>query len=320
MIEAHGQALVRSRTPLCRRRAHRRAIAAYIGASPARVIVVVGMGVFCRVIVTSAVLVSSVARADTSTATTPAPVTTPAPATTAAPAASPTAPSPPPAATAPTTAATAPTTTAPAPTFAPAAPPSTDNLVAPSNAKSPGVATALSLTPTILGLAIGGYGLYTANRDPTCVGEQVPGIAQQCTDHFPLGLNLTIVGSALLAFGPSFGHIYNGRVWTTGLKVRLSSVGVAAVGLAIAALSPHDCGEIVCAGEGIGLLVMIFGGGGTFLVGAGIDALRAHDAVVTRNSQLSVARLRVRHAPGLSVARLRTSTGSAPALVFNMSF
>jgi hypothetical protein len=126
-----------------------------------------------------------------------------------------------------------------------------------------------------------------------------------CTDYFNRGLTLMIAGGTLLAVGPSLGHIYNGRAWTTGLKVRLIGTGISALGLTGLAFG-GGCSEIVCPLQGIGILVMI-GGAGTFVVGAGIDAVRASDAVHERNAQLSVA-------------QLRTPSGSAPALVLNMTF
>jgi hypothetical protein len=172
----------------------------------------------------------------------------------------------------------------------------------PPGAKSPNVAAALSLPPTIVGMALLGFGLYTANRDPTCEGEND---FRECKDHFPLGFNLSLAGGLLLTVGPTLGHAYNGRVWTTGLKVRVASLGIAAAGVGVALLSP-DCSDIVCPMEGIGMLIVL-GGAATFVVGAGIEAVTAARAVDERNSQLSLG-------------RIRTSTGSAPALMFNMSF
>jgi hypothetical protein len=168
--------------------------------------------------------------------------------------------------------------------------------------KSEGVASALSVSPTVVGLGLAGAGLYIANLDPTCSGDS--NVA--CVDHFPLGLKLTVAGGALLAVGPSLGHIYNGRPWTTGLKVRLVGTGIAGLGLATAVFAPSDCDAFVCPLQGVGMLVVI-GGAATFAVGAGIDAVRAQSAVRERNAQLTVT-------------QLRTPSGSAPGLMFHLTF
>jgi hypothetical protein len=201
----------------------------------------------------------------------------------------------------------------PAPTATPSAttPPlaSATRPATPAEPKSENVADALSVSPTLLGLGVAGVGLYIANLDPTCTGDpSVPPYYRTCKDHFPLGLSITIAGGVLVAVGPSLGHIYNGRAWTTGLKVRLVGAGVGALGWAIAALGPSDCDSkgFICPAQAIGILV-VFGGAGTFVVGAGIDVVTASSAVRERNSQLTIA-------------RLRTPGGSAPALMFNMTF
>jgi hypothetical protein len=114
-----------------------------------------------------------------------------------------------------------------------------------------------------------------------------------------------IAGGVALAVGPSLGHIYNGRVWTRGLKLRVIGTGISVLGLGLVAVTPR-CGDFFCAGDVLGLLTML-GGAGTFVVGAGIDMATAHSAVETRNAQLTLS-------------RFRTPSGSAPALVFNMTF
>ena len=162
---------------------------------------------------------------------------------------------------------------------------------------------ALSGAPTLAGAGLAVAGLWIANRPQDCTGD--PSVGYTCHDHFPLGLRLTVIGGALLAVGPSLGHLYNRRVWTTGLKLRLFGVGAAAIGLGIA-MGPADCNGFVCGPQIVGTLVMI-GGGATFGVGAFHDAATAYGAVRDRNLQLTVA-------------PLRTSTGTAPALVLQTTF
>jgi hypothetical protein len=172
------------------------------------------------------------------------------------------------------------------------------------DAKSPNIAVALSLTPALLGLGMSAAGLYVANLAPDC-GDDPNGPTQRCTDYFEPGMTLMLVGGGLLAVGPSFGHMYNRRAWTKGVKLRLLGVGISLVGLGIIAVTPR-CGDFVCPGDGIGAIVML-GGAGTFVVGAGVDVINADSAVEQRNVELSVS-------------RLRTPSGSAPALVLDVTF
>jgi len=171
---------------------------------------------------------------------------------------------------------------------------------------SPDVANALSVAPTLAGFGLAVTGLIWANREPTCTGDPGTPVGVTCVDHFDVGLGLTIAGGVLLAGGPSLGHIYAGHPWSTGLKVRLAGVGIGGLGVLGIIVAPSDCGKIVCAGQGIGLLVVI-GGAATFAVGAGIDAATAADAA--RADQ-----------PQFSLAALRTPSGTAPALVLSTTF
>jgi hypothetical protein len=162
----------------------------------------------------------------------------------------------------------------------------------PSDPKSPLVAGLLSATPTVIGAGLGITGLVVANRES-------PG-------SFDRGVALATTGSVLLAIGPSLGHLYNGHVWTTGLKVRLVGAGIAALGFGIALL-PVDCDDIVCTHQGIGAL-LVGGGALTLTVGAVIDAATAPSRAREHNG-------------GLSLARLRTSNGdSTPAVMFHTTF
>ena len=173
--------------------------------------------------------------------------------------------------------------------------------------KSPAVAAGLSIPPTLVGLGLATVGLFVANIDVTCSGDpSVPPGVTCSEDYFDLGLGLTIAGGAVLAVGPSLGHIYAGKPWSTGLKVRLAGVAASALGLGAVLLDPNDCGDVVCPVSVIGLLV-VMAGGATFVVGAGIDAVRAADAARDSGVQLTLV-------------PLRTPRGSSPGIALQMRF
>lgn len=167
--------------------------------------------------------------------------------------------------------------------------------------KSPAVAAGLSVPPTVLGAGLVVAGLYVANMESICTDGR-------CSDHFDLGLGLTIAGGGLLAVGPSLGHGYAGQVWTTGLKLRLIGTGIAAAGIGVAVIAPSDCPGLsgVCEGQAIGLFAVL-GGAITFTIGAGLDAVRASGAVGASDTQVSFA-------------PLRTRSGTAPGIVLQTRF
>jgi hypothetical protein len=171
--------------------------------------------------------------------------------------------------------------------------------------RSPALASSLSVVPTLAGTGLVIAGLVIANRPQECSGDPSVPPYVTCIDHFPAGFRMTVIGGALLAVGPSLGHLYNRRAWTTGLKIRCVGAGIAALGIGVAMI-PSECGKFVCGPQALGALAMI-GGGATFGVGAFHDAATAYGATHDRNLQLTIA-------------WLRTPRGTAPGFVLQTLF
>ena len=148
---------------------------------------------------------------------------------------------------------------------------------------SPGVALALSLGTTLAGVAL--FAVADAN---------------------PQAAPFSLAGMLAVTLGPTTGHIYAGRTWNPGLKLRLGGLGAAVAGAALAlAACPPFSGS--CDSEGAAVLggLTFIGGGITYGVGTiyeiatAADSARAANRARTR--QLAVGPV-LGQAPGLAVA------------------
>jgi hypothetical protein len=91
---------------------------------------------------------------------------------------------------------------------------------------------------------------------------------------------LVVGGLLALTIGPTTGHIYAGDTWNTGLKVRLSGLGISVLGaaVALAACPPFsgNCNDGGAAIGGVGFLAggIMYAGGTIYEI---VDAPRAAD-------------------------------------------
>ena len=85
-------------------------------------------------------------------------------------------------------------------------------------------------------------------------------------------------------FGPSFGHWYQGDIWTRGLATRLAGTVAFGVGLSTLDLciDQHDCPED---DDEALTAALIFGGMAAFAVGTVDDVVSARFAAERRNRE-----------------------------------
>ena len=134
---------------------------------------------------------------------------------------------------------------------------------------SPGAAAALSLVPTLGGIAITAWG---------------------STTHGPEGTKIVTVGLVAANLGPTVGNIYAHDVWNPGLATRLTGVGLGVTGIALVVGS--GC-FIECRGNRtmaeLGGVVMV-AGGLTYVFGAVIEIGNAYSAAKAHNERLAAKR------------------------------
>lgn len=135
--------------------------------------------------------------------------------------------------------------------------------------RSPGAAAALSLVPTLGGIAITAWGSTTRG---------------------PEGTKIVAVGLVAANVGPTVGNIYAHDVWNPGLATRLTGVGLGVAGIALVVGS--GC-FIECRGSKtmaeLGGAVVI-AGGLTYVVGAAIEIGNAYHAAQAHNQRLAAKR------------------------------
>lgn len=140
--------------------------------------------------------------------------------------------------------------------------------------RSPDVAVALSLVPTLGGIAITAWGstLYEKRAD-TAVA----------------------VGLVTANLGPTIGNVYAGDVWNLGLQTRLAGAGFLVVGGAmVLGCYRESCNSSTVAYLGGGMLVV---GSLTYVVGAAIEIGNAYGAANAHNMRLEERRSRLSLVP-----------------------
>jgi hypothetical protein len=151
--------------------------------------------------------------------------------------------------------------------------------------KNPNLALALSLAPWLTGIAMAGNGNPTAE----------------------------LIAFGFEFVGPSLGHIYVGRIWTTGLALRLGGLAVTAFGVGLFVTNRAPCTAEWCffpsaanttGSIGLGLA---FAGATTILVGA------IHDIWTARRDARDYNRA---HGVDATVApvTIRAASSTAPGL------
>lgn len=144
--------------------------------------------------------------------------------------------------------------------------------------KSETTALALSVPPFVVGA-----GLITTAAIMHDVGSDRSATAIAAT-----------TGVILLTVGPTLGHVYAGRVWSSGLAVRLVGIGVAIPG-ALLFTYGDTCGKFVCGAQVAGAGLVAAGGltlaiGGIMDIASTRDVVRAHNAsLVVTPSSVSLA-------------------------------
>jgi len=129
----------------------------------------------------------------------------------------------------------------------------------------------------------------------------------------PAGVPAAVVSLGLQMVGPSLGHFYAGRVWTTGLGLRLGGLATAAIGVALYVQNRTPCSDWVCVGfspsNGVGSLgvAMLLVGATGILVGA------IHDIATAGRDARDYNR---RHGLDVTVAPapIRAANSTAPGL------
>ena len=135
-----------------------------------------------------------------------------------------------------------------------------------SDERSPGAAVALSLVPTLGGIALTAWGSTLDERGD---GEEI------------------VVGTGLVIanLGPTFGNVYARDVWNIGLQSRLVGVGVGVIGFVITIRARCYFG-FECKNEDLGTLgrVTIGAGALAYVGGAAIEIWNAHRAATEHNA------------------------------------
>jgi hypothetical protein len=168
----------------------------------------------------------------------------------------------------------------------------------PADAKDPDTARALSLLPTA------GGAVALAIAVPLATGRGSTGTTGGA---FVLGT----LGGLGVTFGPTIGHVYAGRWWSRGLKIRLYGLATAAAGALVAFLGACWDG---CRGDTTSHDVLTGAGATAFVAGAVLYVAGSIDEIASASA--AARRYNRDHGldASLTVAPIATRSGAAPGI------